>query len=103
MKTFEQEMAELEEQIRIEDERQAAFDLLLNRAIEIGKINALEAIDQQIDYSSWYEAKEGYSQNVSDTLYEQGISKHPTYGFFFIVQADKAFDSVISEYEAKQV
>jgi len=102
MKTFEQEMAELEEQIRIEDERQAVFDSLQDKAVDIAKCNAQAAIDQQGEYLSWDAAKYAYYQNVLDTLYEEGFENHPDYGFF-IEQALKAFDSVISEYEAKQV
>lgn len=96
MSTFEQEMAELEDLIRIEDEQRAVFDATLDEAIKIGKGNAHWAIDQRDDYDSWEDAKDGCYQNVLDTLHEQCcFREHPSYGFF-IEQALKAFDAIIA-------
>ena len=43
------------------------------RAIEIGTINAVVAIDQRHEYA---DARASYRQNVLDTLDEQGLAAH---------------------------
>lgn len=45
----------------------------LTKSYQIGKRNALEAIDQRDAYESIHHAEEAYEENISDTLEEEGM------------------------------
>jgi hypothetical protein len=85
----------LEEQIKAEDERNAAFEAKKAKVESIAKINASFAFDQVSNYPNLQEAIDSYEINMGDTLVEEGFRNDPDYDAL-VRAADRAFTAEVN-------
>jgi len=86
----------LEEQIKADEERQAAYDVKKAKVESIARLNASAAFDQAGDYTNLQEAIDSYEINMGDTLVEEGFKNDPDYDAL-VRTASRAFDDEISK------
>lgn len=86
----------LEEQIKAEDERNAAFEAKKAKVESIARINASTAFDQVGAYPSLQEAIDSHETNMMDTLHEEGFTNDPDYEYLFSA-ASRAFDAEVNK------
>ena len=92
----------LEERIKAEDERNAAFEAKIAKVESIARVNANVAFDQVGDYPSLQEAIDSHETNVMDTLHEEGFTNDPDYSYLSHA-ASRAFDAEVEKLKGKQV
>ena len=92
----------LEERIKAEDERNAAFEAKKAKVENIARVNANTAFDQVGDYPSLQEAIDSHDTNVMDTLHEEGFTNDPDYNYLFNA-ASRAFDAEVKKLKGEQV
>ena len=92
----------LEEQIKAEDERNAAFEAKKAKVESIAKTNANTAFDQMGEYGGDINAAlDDYRLNMTDTLVEEGFKNDPDYDNLHNA-ADRAFDAEVEKLKGKQ-
>ena len=93
----------LEERIKAEDERNAAFEAKKAKVESIAKTNANTAFDQMGEYGGDINAAlDDYRSNMTDTLVEEGFKNDPDYDNLHNA-ADRAFDAEVKKLKGEQV
>jgi hypothetical protein len=98
----EQTQPTLEERIKAEDGRNAAFEAKIAKVESIARVNANVAFDQVGYYPSLQEAIDSHETNVMDTLHEEGFTNDPDYSYLFHA-ASRAFDDEVNRLKGEQV
>jgi hypothetical protein len=93
----------LEEQIKAEDEKQAAYDAKKAKVQQVARTNAGSAFEQLSEYGGDLEAAlDSYRTNVADTLVEEGFKKDADWDTL-LRAADRAFDDEVTKLKGAKV